>query len=374
MAKVLFMELVRTNPETSLGSENLLRSIFRYLRHSDHVDVRRLPGWKYAIFAKECKNEEPFSELELYNYFLCCYKPNIYYATCDMFVPYASPPYFPKYLYPDLIMLDESTMMQPADLVLMTSKLEKQDLAKPIRYVLLGDMNQLEPYNTMRVLAPVTVSPNKMLLDMNFVPSRLSKVYRCHPAATEVLSKMFYFGSLTSGRIAGDYIQAQLPDSIFPGNGDKAFHFISNNHSSVAVAQSRANSKEAAEVPSSILVITPDTAQKDLLRQSLPVGVRVVTTRKFQGGECDIVVFSCCATALQSEADQKQMNGDDSSTADDSRIQLKNGVTTRVYVISDPSIILVSLSRSRHFTTVFGNKTFLSGIPLWQQFFELCHF
>uniref|UniRef100_A0A1I7U2V1 AAA_12 domain-containing protein n=1 Tax=Caenorhabditis tropicalis TaxID=1561998 RepID=A0A1I7U2V1_9PELO len=230
-------------------------------------------------------------------------------------------------------MLDKSTKVQPADLVILTSKMEKEHLVKRIQYILLGDMKQLESYNTIRVLAPVNTSPNKMLLEMNLVPSRLSNVYR------------------TYGEI---YIQTQLPDSIFPGNGHKAFHFISNNHSSHPVAQSRANPKEAADVvnyvnellrcaiqPSSIAVITLNTAQKDLLQNAKAENATWLFSHAVQ---------PLCKPKLI----RKKFNNNESSIADESRIQLKNRVTSHVYLISDPSIILVSLFLSRYFTTVSG--------------------
>uniref|UniRef100_A0A8R1EVL2 Uncharacterized protein n=1 Tax=Caenorhabditis japonica TaxID=281687 RepID=A0A8R1EVL2_CAEJA len=46
------------------------------------------------------------------------------------------------------------------------------------------------------------------------------------------------------------------------------------------------------------------------------------------------------------------------------------GEASFVNLIDDDSVILVSLSRSTHFTVIFGNEAFLTSIPTWKKLID----
>ncbi|EFO95656.1 hypothetical protein CRE_04469 [Caenorhabditis remanei] len=69
-----------------------------------------------------------------------------------------------------------------------------------IEFVLVGDHKQLNPYNSVASLSPLTVSPNVMLMNYDAMVTRFTVVHRCHPDATELISKVFYGGFLVSGK------------------------------------------------------------------------------------------------------------------------------------------------------------------------------
>ncbi|ULU02397.1 hypothetical protein L3Y34_002168 [Caenorhabditis briggsae] len=178
-----------------------------------------------------------------------------------MFTGYASSYILPTRLFPTLIVIEESTMVQPSELTTFTSKMRREEVPVEIRYFLFGDMKQLEPYNTIKTLVPVLKSPNQLLLDSGFLPSRLTRVYRSHPELVKILSTVFYSGRLTPGRSPEeDYIQCHLPHDIFPGR-NLALHFQFNNHKSRRVVQSRANRGEIQEI-SSINATEADSCHK----------------------------------------------------------------------------------------------------------------
>ncbi|CAO4360448.1 unnamed protein product [Caenorhabditis nigoni] len=119
-----------------------------------------LPLWKIAALNKitePCLNED-----EMYHLFLGYYRSNMFFATCDMFAGYASSFMLPTRFFPTMIVIDESTMVQPSDLTTFTSKMRRKEVPVEIRYFLFGLMKQLEPFNTIRTLAPILKSPNQL--------------------------------------------------------------------------------------------------------------------------------------------------------------------------------------------------------------------
>uniref|UniRef100_A0A8R1E8D9 AAA_12 domain-containing protein n=1 Tax=Caenorhabditis japonica TaxID=281687 RepID=A0A8R1E8D9_CAEJA len=145
-------------------------------------------------------------------------------------------------------------------------------------------------------LASLNVSPNQILLLNGIEPLKLTEVYRCHPAATKILSKIFYSGRLSSGRLIEE------------------FEFL----------------------PSEIAVITPYTAQRDLLESYVLEVVRCTTNRKFQGAEFPIVLFS----ATHDGSKSKIWDDEDGVNNVHFRVGSK-GATSFVNLIDNDSVILV---------------------------------
>uniref|UniRef100_A0A8R1DPT5 AAA_12 domain-containing protein n=1 Tax=Caenorhabditis japonica TaxID=281687 RepID=A0A8R1DPT5_CAEJA len=125
----------------------------------------------------------------------------------------------------------------------------KQTCEYGIRYVLIGDNKQLEPFNAARAIASLNVSPNQILLVNGIEPLKLTEVYRCHPAATKILSNIFYSGRLSSGRSCSDfYLQSRLLEEMFRCGSSRAFDIRFNTFQSTKIVQSRSNEGEAAEI------------------------------------------------------------------------------------------------------------------------------
>uniref|UniRef100_A0A8R1DUA3 AAA_12 domain-containing protein n=1 Tax=Caenorhabditis japonica TaxID=281687 RepID=A0A8R1DUA3_CAEJA len=378
MARVFVRELRRSNPKFACRTTKIhLISMFHYVIAFGEINIRDVFAHSLLCELRRIR-EMKLSREETIKLFFEIYKPNLFFGTMDMCV--ATFGLFPCHQLPNMVMVDESTMIQPIDLLLFTSKLARQTCEYGIRYVLIGDNKQLEPFNAVRAIASLNVSPNQILLVNGIEPLKLTEVYRCHPAATKILSNVFYSGRLSSGRSYSDfYLQSRLPEEMFRCGSLRAFDIRFNTFQSNKIVQSRSNEGEAAEIgfyakrlieefeflPSEIVVITPYTAQRDLLESYVPEEVRCTTTRKFQGAESPIVLFSATHDGSKSKI------WDDEDGVNNVQFRVgSTGETSFVNLIDDDSVILVSLSRSTHFTVIFGNEAFLSSIPTWKNLID----
>ncbi|EFP09557.1 hypothetical protein CRE_25154 [Caenorhabditis remanei] len=358
-----------------------IKSMFVYLRNNTIIALAALLGKEKYDYLSKLKCRE-LNKKELVKYFFDSYKPNLLFSTMDSLVNFTT--YLPADCMPSLIAIDESTMIQPSDLTLFASKMQSMSF-ESIEFVLVGDHKQLNPYNSVASLSPLTVSPNVMLMNYDAMVTRFTVVHRCHPDATELISKVFYGGFLVSGKdIQQTYIQHNLTGITFRKPKVKAYSYVPNATSSAAVAQSRCNSSEAHFVveyakkliylngikPSQISVITPYTAQAELLEKLLPQGIICSTCRRYQGLENDIVLLSCCHTGGKLETHHNVgMEGD--LFLEGFQVQATENGKSNFKLIDDDSLILVSLTRSKHFTTIFGNDQFLRSIPRWKSILEL---
>ncbi|EFP11682.1 hypothetical protein CRE_27749 [Caenorhabditis remanei] len=83
-----------------------------------------------------------------------------------------------------------------------------------------------------------------------------------------------------------------------------------------------------------------------------------------------IVLLSCCHTGGKLETHHNVgMEGD--LFLEGFQVQASENGKSNFKLIDDDSLILVSLTRSKHFTTIFGNDQFLRSIPRWKSILEL---
>ncbi|EFP10489.1 hypothetical protein GCK72_012560 [Caenorhabditis remanei] len=375
MKNCFIEELVKFDIHKPVSDESRyskIKSMLSYVRNNSIIALsRKLGQEKYDFISKLiCPM---LNKQELVNHFFHLYKPNLIIATMDSLVNFTS--FLPVDHMPNLIAIDECTMIQPSDLCLFSSKMQSMSF-ESIEFVLIGDHKQLTPFNGIQSLSPLTVTPNVLLMNNAAFTTRFTVVHRCHNNATELVSSVFYGGYLTSGKDPNQsYIQHRLKGVPFRNPKVKAYSFVGNNSASCAVAQSRCNIAEASAIaeyaqklidvdhinPSQISVITPFLAQAELLQKVVPGGITCSTSRKYQGLENDIVLFSCCHTGGK----QGSIVSEDEMYSEGFRVQTSNTGTVKCKLIDDDAIILVSLTRSRHFTTIFGNETFLRTIPRW---------
>ncbi|EFO97069.1 hypothetical protein CRE_25886 [Caenorhabditis remanei] len=375
MKKCFIEELVKFDIHKPVSDESRyskIKSMLSYVRNNSIIALSsKLGKEKYDFISKLiCPM---LNKQELVNHFFHLYKPNLIIATMDSLVNFTS--FLPVDHMPNLIAIDECTMIQPSDLCLFSSKMQSMSF-ESIEFVLIGDHKQLTPFNCIQPLSPLTITPNVLLMNNAAFTTRFTVVHRCHNNATELVSSVFYGGYLTSGKDPNQsYIQHRLKGVPFRNPKVKAYSFVGNNYASCAVAQSRCNSSEASAIaeyaqklidvdhinPSQISVITPFLAQAELLQKLVPGGITCSTSRKYQGLENDIVLFSCCHTGGK----QGSIDSEDEMHSEGFRVQTSNTGIVKCKLIDDDAIILVSLTRSRHFTTIFGNETFLRTIPRW---------
>ncbi|CAL2034132.1 unnamed protein product [Caenorhabditis brenneri] len=371
---VFLDELKSANPRLAFGKRvDELYTMYKVVNNSETVDIKEELD-KEKISDLRSLNGQEYGKRDMLQLFFKLYRPNLYFSTMSMLVTFLED--LPVDSYPTMVLIDESSMVQPSDVALFASRLQF-DTDKKIQYVLVGDHRQLHPFNTIANLIPLTISPNQLLLQQDkYVTSKLTTVFRLHPDGTRLISSIFYDNALRPGRPSTrNFIQARLPHDIFPHGARKAFHFKPNIHSSITVCSSRSNNGEAHEIaayartlifdhqvaPQQIVALTPYSAQSELLQKVMPHNTTTTTTRKFQGQETSIVLFSACNHGT---AYGEPSNG----VTPDGRMVIGNdGKTVELKLINDPAIVLVSLTRARHFTVVFGNEKFLRSIPVWDK-------
>lgn len=133
----------------------------------------------------------------------------------------------------------------------------------------------------------------------------LNEHYRCHPDIAAVANDLFYGGDLTvltdvrlRPAIAERSAIEWKPVAGHAERGNSGGSWI--NHAEIAaviatVKELRSSGVLPAET--TIGVVTPFRAQSDELGRRLrATGIRVGTVHVFQGGECDVMIFSLVAT------------------------------------------------------------------------------
>ena len=211
----------------------------------------------------------------------------------------------PRSFIYDLVVIDESSQVSMASAILTLSKAK--------RVVVVGDLNQLsaitnpaliqveEEIHHRHPIPEVYRCTNNNLLQSfvrlygDKVPSvLLNEHYRCQSSIISFSNDKLYQGKLIC---------------LTPDDGAekhlKLIHTVPGNHARRnAEGSGLYNEREIAEVleevknvpaGESLAVITPYRHQADLLRAKLPPEIAVDTIHKFQGRECDDVIFSTVA-------------------------------------------------------------------------------
>uniref|UniRef100_A0A8R1EY13 Uncharacterized protein n=1 Tax=Caenorhabditis japonica TaxID=281687 RepID=A0A8R1EY13_CAEJA len=112
--------------------------------------------------------------------------------------------------------------------------------------------------------------------------------------------------------------------------------------------------------------ITPPTDFRKLLGSFSPNDV-LWTDRTLTSSHCqmNIVLFS------NTHDGSKSKIWDDGDGVNNVQFRVgSTGEASFVNLIDDDSVILVSLSRSTHFTVIFGNEAFLTSIPTWKKLID----
>ncbi|GKX56065.1 helicase [Leminorella grimontii] len=199
--------------------------------------------------------------------------------------------------------------------------------------IVVGDRKQLPhvPENTTLLApAPHYDCVSHSLLDSlfklygNSLPVTLLKEhYRCHPKIIQFCNKQFYDNQLIA---------------MTRDNGESALSLVvtaKGNHT-----RNRSNLRELESLTAlewdeadSRGFIAPYNAQVDLSNQALPTDFISATVHKFQGRECEEIIFS---TVLDKKADRQALN-----------------------FVDDPQLINVAVSRAqKRFTLVTGDNVF----------------
>lgn len=140
--------------------------------------------------------------------------------------------------------------------------------------------------------------------DNNFVTQLLDN-FRSHPAILEFSNKEFYDSKLRAKNNSYEVMQGtewpELPNKDFP----IIFHTCKSCCNYAPNSTSTMNYKEVLLVldyveklilkfdPKDIGVVTPYSAQEQLLKEMLPKEVLVGTAEKFQGKEKLVIIMSC---------------------------------------------------------------------------------
>jgi hypothetical protein len=136
----------------------------------------------------------------------------------------------------------------------------------------------------------------------------LDEHFRCHPEIASVTNELFYGGQLTvltdvRGRPTVENTAA-IEWKPVAGQAERHAGGSWINEAEVAeVVETVARLREPGRLPpdTTIGVVTPFRAQAELIRRKLNGHrVRVGTVHVFQGGECDIMLFSLVATHTMS--------------------------------------------------------------------------
>lgn len=244
---------------------------------------------------------------------LFCCRPNLVFSTMKIFVRFF--PLVPLKNMSELVVVDEVNMVLPSDLCIFTPTVQNNAADQLVNYLLVGDHCPLQPYSTLKVLLPLSVTPNLILLNHydGLTTSRLTVTRRCHSDVTFLASNNFYGGFIRSGRsLTEKYIQQMLPPHLFPQECTKDY---------VSKTTQKSRSRRSSQIHSR-LILLQHGSKMDLCTNTIYSSMRT-----FSGGI---------------DLDSPAYN-----------------------LIQDDSTILMSLPRSADFTVVFGARTFLCKIPCW---------
>ena len=202
------------------------------------------------------------------------------------------------------------------------------------RLVLAGDHQQLPPTIVSRQAQEqgfgLSLLERLMRRDGAHLARRLDVQYRMNKQIMDFSSAAFYDGDLQADASVQDHLLCDLPRVARTELTETAVTFIDTagagyDDSQPADSDSRHNPEEAAlaakkarqlleaHVPAnSIAIITPYSAQVQLLREMLPDGIRIGTVDGFQGREMEAIIISLVRSNREGEvgflAETRRMN------------------------------------------------------------------
>ena len=202
------------------------------------------------------------------------------------------------------------------------------------RLVLAGDHQQLPPTIISQQAARegygFSLLEQLMVRDGSKIACRLDVQYRMNKAIMDFSSAEFYEGSLIADASVQAHLLADLPGVVGDNLTDTAVTYIDTAGAAYDEKQptdsdSRCNPEEAALVvkkvhqlldahlpADSIAVITPYSAQVELLRQQLPDDIEIGSVDGFQGREKEAIIISLVRSNIKGEvgflAETRRMN------------------------------------------------------------------
>ena len=202
------------------------------------------------------------------------------------------------------------------------------------KLVLAGDHQQLPPTILSRKAEEqgygISLLERLMKRDGSLIARRLDVQYRMNSQIMAFSSAQFYDGSLEADASVKDHLLCDLPGVVRDDLTETAVTFIDTAGAGYDDRQptnsdSRSNPEEAALVvkkvqqllnanvsATSIAVITPYSAQVELLREQLPDGIEIGSVDGFQGREKEAVVISLVRSNVKGEvgflAETRRMN------------------------------------------------------------------
>lgn len=164
----------------------------------------------------------------------------------------------------------------------------------------------------------------------------LKEHYRCHPKIIQFCNQQFYDNELIPMR---DYTAKNPLELIITAKGNHARGYSNKRELESLINVQTENEGAGWDERSSKGFIAPYNAQVNLSRSHLPTDFVKKTTHKFQGRECDEIVFS---TVL----DKK----------------LSNQSRRKITFVDNPNLVNVAVSRAKEkFTLVTGDNVFTTG-------------
>lgn len=202
------------------------------------------------------------------------------------------------------------------------------------KLVLAGDHQQLPPTILSRQAEQegfgVTLLERLMKRDGDTIARRLDVQYRMHRQIMDFSAAAFYNGRLQADSTVQDHLLCGLPGVVGTDLTETAVTFIDTagagyDDTQPADSDSRSNPEEAALVvkkvqqllaahvlADDIAVITPYSAQVQLLREQLPDSIEIGSVDGFQGREKEAVIISLVRSNVKGEvgflAETRRMN------------------------------------------------------------------
>jgi len=258
----------------------------------------------------------------------------------------------------DLLIVDEASQCALADVLPLAYRAQ--------RILVVGDPNQLTPVvtldrSTLDGIARAVGATDRQMRDEHVSAGSdsaftaydarsgpaylLDEHYRCHPEIARFVNEQFYGGTL---RVLTDVTEMEglrglsfvdVPGHTQRGKTGGAFNRVEAEAVIAWVLEHPAK-------PGTLGVVTPFTAQADLIRYRLHTAlgsaaddITVGTAHKFQGDQRDVVLFS---TVLAADA---------------------LGGTVR-WLETHRNLVNVAASRARRALVVFGDQAALADLPV----------
>lgn len=199
----------------------------------------------------------------------------------------------------DLVVVDEATQATFTATCIPLSRSEKA--------VLVGDHRQLPPFSSTD--EPPESAYGESLFEHVYaeggvyegVGVQLRTQYRMHRDVVYFPNRRFYGGSLRTGRDVPALGETAVEGFDIGGTEVRRGHSTANPWEAGLVVRLVERLRDDGLLPEEIGVITPYTAQSDLLSSRLDPGVEVDTVDSFQGSEKTAIVLSLTRSNAEGE-------------------------------------------------------------------------